>query len=261
VSLRIKKDGQYITAVDEWFRLAPPKKGIRQWVDGRSAKELAKAFLEGGVPAVPTEVRSLLSSSRDLGAVDLELALPEHKIALDQFPGETRNADLAAVGECSVGKVAVTIEAKADESFGGTIAETLKAASPRSNVPRRINALATALLGHAGPEINNLRYQLLHGIAASLIFARDQAAAAAVFIVFELRGSSCTKENLERNARDFDLFVKTLSPSAAMPQSGNLIGPLFAQGGGLVPARLPLFVGKAIRNIFQGSVAGLPGNF
>jgi hypothetical protein len=39
-SVRIIKD---IHTVDDWFRLAPPAGGARQWVDGKSAKELAKA--------------------------------------------------------------------------------------------------------------------------------------------------------------------------------------------------------------------------
>ena len=249
MSLRIQKDGREITTVDEWFRLAPPKKGLRQWVDGRSAKELAKVFLESGAPAVPPEIRPLLSSNRELGTVDLVIGFPEHKINLDQYPGETRNADLAAVGESHVGKVAVTIESTGDDSLGGTIAETLTAASLGSNVPKRIAALAMALLGRAGLEINNLRYQLLHGIAASLIFAGEQASAAAVFIVLEFRSPSCMKVNLDRNASDFELFIKALSPDAPRATIGNLIGPFSVQGGGLVPAGLPLFFGKAVRNV------------
>jgi len=249
MSLRMEKDGHEITTVDEWFRFAPPKKGRCQWGDGRSAKELAKAFLERGVPAVPPELHALLSSHPGLGMVELAVAYPEHKIALDRFPGETRNADIAALGEGSVGKVAVTIEAKADEAFGGTIGETLAAASARSNIPKRIAALTEAVLGHAGPEIDHLRYQLLHGTAASLIFAREHAAAAAIFIVFEFCGPSCKKDNLERNDRDLRLFIEALSRDAPTGASGDLIGPFTSRGGEFVPSGLPLFIGKAIRTL------------
>lgn len=253
MTLRILKDGREITTVDDWFRFAPPKEGLRQWVEGRSAKELAKIFLESGASALPPEIRSLLSSHQDLGRVEVELAFPEHKIALDRFPGETRNADLAAIGCGSPGKIGVTIEAKADESFGGTIGETLAAASARSNVPKRIEALAKAVLGHASPAINPLRYQLLHGTAASLIFAREHSARAAVFIVLEFHGPSCTKENLERNSRDFDLFLTALSPNGPSSQIGKLGGPLLVPGGEFVPTGLPLFVGKAVRILPQSS--------
>ena len=94
----LSSGGQQICCVEDWFRLAPPKMGSKHWKDGRSAKELAKAFCAPGVPAVPTELLDLLASSDQLGAVQFTQAWPEHKIRLDSFFGETRNADLAAVG-------------------------------------------------------------------------------------------------------------------------------------------------------------------
>jgi hypothetical protein len=249
MSLLIQKDGHEITTVDEWFQFSPPKEGKHQWVDGRSAKELAKVFLERGFPAVPPELRALLSSHPDVGPVDLTIAFPEHKIALDKFPGEPRNADLAAVGDCGMGKVAVNIEAKADEAFGDTIGDRLASASTMSNVPKRITALAEALLGHAGQEIHGLRYQLLHGIAASMIFAREQGASAAIFVALEFHGPSCAKENIERNRTDFELFVKALVPRGQALIPGRLSGPFQIPGGDFVPSGLPLYIGKVIRNV------------
>ncbi|GHU13718.1 hypothetical protein AGMMS50225_24210 [Betaproteobacteria bacterium] len=34
-----------ITNLEEWFNYCPPKKGLEQWVDNRSAKEMAKFWL------------------------------------------------------------------------------------------------------------------------------------------------------------------------------------------------------------------------
>lgn len=249
MSLRIRKDGHEITTVQEWFRFAPPKEGSRQWVDGRSAKELAKSFLERGVPAVPPELCRLLSSHRALGTVDLVVAMPEHKIRLDRFRGETRNADMAAVGHAPAGKISVTIEAKADEPFGMTIGKRRAAITPGSNVTRRITGLADALMGQARPAINGLRYQLLHGAAASLIFAREEGAVAAVFIVHEFRGPTCKPENLDRNRQDFARFVSALAPGAPPPAVGHLAGPFTLPGGGFVPAGMPLYLGKAVRKL------------
>jgi len=251
MSLRIEKDGHVITTVEQWFTYAPPMKGALQWRDGRSAKELAKIFLETGVPATPPELCALLSSHQYLGTVDLEVATPEHKITLDNFKGETRNADLAAVGTGGIGRIAVTIEAKADEPFGDTIGENRSKgkANPKSNVPRRIAALAEAMFGHNGPEIDILRYQLLHASAASLIFAKEQKANAAVFVVLEFHGPSCLSDNLERNKGDFETFLKMLSLGALIPATGILNGPFFVQGGGFVPPYLPLFIGKSVRNL------------
>src|SRR5690606_10274883 len=57
---------------------------------------------------------------------------PERRIAFDSHAGEPRNADLAFVGVGPAGRVAVTIEAKADEPFGDTVAATLSSALERA---------------------------------------------------------------------------------------------------------------------------------
>jgi len=49
-------DGKPIRSIDDWFNLAPPKKGRKQWKDGRSAKELAKAWFRTGRAKVPEEL-------------------------------------------------------------------------------------------------------------------------------------------------------------------------------------------------------------
>jgi hypothetical protein len=51
------KNGAEIHSVDDWFRLAPSKKGIKQWKDGRNAKELVKRwFPRKGNPQVCTTI-------------------------------------------------------------------------------------------------------------------------------------------------------------------------------------------------------------
>jgi len=74
----ISKNGHQIDSVDAWCELAPPKEGLRQWVDGQSAKELAKCFLERGAPAAASELRDLLATKENLdrnaGALDAFLS-------------------------------------------------------------------------------------------------------------------------------------------------------------------------------------------
>jgi hypothetical protein len=229
--------------------------GSKHWKDGRSAKELAKAFCAPRVRAVPTELRDLLASSDQLGAVQFTQAWPEHKIRLDSFFGETRNADLAAVGTGKAGVTAVTIEAKADEPFGPTIAHALAQAGVKSKVPQRISSLSKALFDPLPPNLGALRYQLLHGIAATLIFAKEQKAAAAVFIVFEFQGLSCSEQNLQGNAVDLDAFVLALGPAASPITTGQIAGPLRVPGGGRVPSNIPLFIGKAVHLVSERSVS------
>ncbi|MBK8047169.1 MAG: hypothetical protein IPK16_08640 [Anaerolineales bacterium] len=207
--------------MDDWFLYAPPKMGELHWKDGRSAKELAKAFFATGTPVVPPELLDLLASSDELGEVRFTEAWPERKIQLDSYFGETRNADLAAISISAIGKIAVTVEAKADESFGRLIAEELSAASATSKLPARIAALCSSVLGRPPAGVGNLRYQLLHGIAGTLIFAKERNAVAAVFIVYEFNGPSCLSRNLERNAGDLASFLSVLSSSRSLLRQGK----------------------------------------
>jgi hypothetical protein len=246
MTLHLHKDGQPIRGLDDWFRLAPPKRHERHWKDGRSAKEVARSFVGEGAPGVPEELRALLGSASVLGAVEMTEASPEEKIVLDDYPGETRNADLAGVGVGRTGTIAFTIEAKADEEFGQTISERLAdVRDAPSNVPLRIRWLTHAVLGRSPDAAGQLRYQLLHGAAASLILASERAAAAAVFIVHEFRSSACSASKLDRNKADLDHFVMLLGGSEIRP--GALQGPFVVPGGGRVQAGVPLFIGKAVR--------------
>ncbi len=76
-------------------------------------------------------LRQLLDSREETRGMAIDTVLPEHRMLFDSHGGEPRNADLAFVGETPTGKVAVTIEAKADEPFGATVSETLAAALER----------------------------------------------------------------------------------------------------------------------------------
>jgi hypothetical protein len=243
--MQITKNDRPILSVEDWFQLAPPKRGLRHWVDGRSAKELAKAFFRNGMCSVPNEVAALLATSTALGSVELVSAWPEHPTRLDSYRGEPRNADLAAIGSGRVGRVAVAIEAKADEPYGSTIAEELAVKRDGSNVPKRIESLARAVLGKPAEEVGALRYQLLHATAATLILAQEHSAAAAVFLILEFLGSSCSPQNQARNMADLNAFLRALSPTSGALTAGRLCGPLRVPGGDRVHADIPLFIGKA----------------
>ncbi len=250
MSLRIEKAGHAITTLDEWFQHAPPRQGMLQWQEGRSALELARSFLEGGVPAAPRELLDLLASS-PLGPVELSVGFAELEIPLDDFRGGTRSADLALVGTGRDGRVAINVEAKTDEPFGTTIGGALAAgrANPRSRLSERVAGLAMAMFGHERSEIHGLRYQLLYATAASLVFAREHSAAAAVFVVLELLGPSCVQEDVARNEADLDAFLRTLAPGTSPLLPGALAGPFLVPGGQFVPSGIPLFIGKAVRSL------------
>ena len=148
--MQLEKDGKSIVTVEDWHELAPPK-SAHQWVKGRSAYELAHAWCGSGEPAMPEALRLLLESREETRGFVPDVARPEHRIPFDAFGGEPRNADLALTGSNALGRIAITIEAKADEPFGETVSAALAVAlergieNPRSNGVRRIEGLARAL--------------------------------------------------------------------------------------------------------------------
>lgn len=177
-----------IYTVEDWFRFAAPAGGEGHWVDGRSAKELAKAWCgKGSGPAVPIELQELLSTHPDTaGAVIIE-AIPEHKVAFDNIPGEPRNTDLVCISERVNQRIAISIEAKADEPFGELVTNVLRTPPP-SRRPERLERLCQALLGSQPgdvPGIGELRYQLVYGVAAALAYAGQVDASHALFVVHE----------------------------------------------------------------------------
>jgi hypothetical protein len=113
------KGSSEINSGSDWFKLAPPKKGALQWKDGRSAKELAKAWCEGkNRPSPPEEFLRLLTPLVNTEQLAGAVGWPENQVPIDDLPGEPPNIDLAIVSEGLLGSTAICVEAKADESFG-----------------------------------------------------------------------------------------------------------------------------------------------
>jgi hypothetical protein len=250
--MRISKGGCTIESVEAWFACAPPKRGRAQWKDGRSAKELAKAwFSVGSGVSIPEEFLCLLNSSRTLGSVSLCEAWPEVAVRFDPFRGEPRNCDLLVRGISDRGPVMVSVEAKADERFGDLVGASFDAAAKRhkSNAPERMRRLAKAVLGKEVEEIRSLRYQLLYATAATLSAAEKHGAQTAIFIVHEFVTALTEEAKHRQNNLDFQNFVSVLSAGEIEHiQQGHLLGPLRVPGNDNVSGKLDLYIGKAVRN-------------
>ena len=248
------RDGQTIKSIDDWKRLAPPKSDY-QWVEGRSAFELARAWCGTGTPSIPDGLRALFESRDDTRGLTVDLVTPECRIAFDTRRGEPRNADLAFVGRTASATVAVTIEAKADEPFGATVAQTLADAlkrldsKPSGKGIERVADLVRAILPirqEGLPEAGGLRYQLLTAAAGSLAYARDTGASVAVLLVHEFVTDQTHDAKHAENARDYDAFLRRLRgvhPDAPETEPGlewlTVPGaPLFAEGSRLLIGKL-----------------------
>lgn len=207
------------------------------------------------MPSVPAGVGELLNTSDATRGFQPEIVWPELEITFDTFGGP-RNADLAIIGHAAVRKVAVTIEAKADEPFGETVASTFASALERaiasaaSGGVRRIEELAKALFTAADkgqPDVADLRYQLLTATAGTLAFADQHRADVAVLLVHEFVTELTTDERHRRNAADYALFLQRLGVAQESSQP-ELFGPIGVPGGSLFPGGRRLYIGKVTTN-------------
>lgn len=252
--LRLCKSNE-IRSVDDWFAHAPPKKGAKQWADGRSAKELAKAwFAAPEKPSVPSELQALLDSREETRGIVFEHGEPERVTHFDKCGGEGRNADLVLWGHGACGKVLVSVEAKADESFGQIAGQYVRDASsrnPRSRVPERFALLCEGVLG-VGPENEEacaLRYQLLTATAGAIVDAQHFGAKTVVLVIHEFVGAT-DAEKLRANATDLNEFVRMLSGgSSELACPGRMAGPFEAPGNTHFAGTKRLFVGKCRRSV------------
>lgn len=252
--MRMHKNGE-IHSVEDWFAEAPPKRGIRQWADGRSAKELARAWFPApGEAHMPEELQTLLDSRPETRQARLAEGEPERVTVFDRCGGEGRNADLVFWGSAPGGRLVACVEAKADEPFGEVSGEYVDQAAgrnPRSRVPERFELLCRGVLG-LGPECDDargVRYQLLTAVAGTLVEAEQHSADVALFIVHEFLGRT-DPAKVAANAADLDRFVTLLSRGSTEDvPPGTLVGPFSVPGNAHFGPTDRLFVGKCRRHV------------
>jgi hypothetical protein len=247
--MRISKSGHEIRSVDDWFKYAPPKMGARHWKDGRSAKELARSWFRTEFASPPEELRLLLEGAF-LTEMEFDEARPECILELDDFRGEHRNCDLVVLCTAGTQRIVINIEAKADEPFGDSTVGAYydQKLNSASNVPKRIESLSAALFGKKPDAlIRNLRYQLVHSTAATLIEAADSKADVAVFLVQEFYSASLSSMKLQQNRTDWANFVRVFPKLATTEVAKNqIVGPISVHGGGRVPNSVPLYLGSFV---------------
>ena len=257
--MRIEKKGVALGTLAEWLEHAAPKNPEKQWVEGRSAMEVARAWLANAPNAPPPEIGDLLGSHGDFRNVVVEQVEPEARVSFDTRRGEPRIADLVLIGHDEFGPFVGSVEAKADEPFGQRLSETVELAleraiaNPRSAGVERVIELVRGLVPPRQPEtvsVGELRYQLLTGIAGSLALAAEHHAERAVFIIHVFETGMTSARLLEGNAEDASQFVRRLS-SGSVPslETGVLVGPIQVRGAALSAKPAALYIGKATRRL------------
>jgi hypothetical protein len=258
--LRLERNDNTIATVEDWFLHAPPMGKALQWRDGRSAKELAKAWCDRtGGPQAPSELAELLAQSQGLGPVELELGYPECRVPFDQVRGEPRNTDLALVGSTLAGRVAISVEAKADESFGRFLSEEILGAASQWSADEkggkleRLQGLVRAVLprrrlGEA--RLGELRYQLLTAIAGAWAFGSRVGCPTAILVVHEFVSGETNPGRMKENAIDLNRVVQRISGGMhSTLQSGQMIGPIPVPVGEMWAGVGEWYIGKCVTDL------------
>jgi hypothetical protein len=254
--MRFRKGDVPLATLEDWRRLGGPKKA-EHWVDGRSAKEAARAWLGDGVGHMPTEVLAVLEQHHAFGPVTDWEAEPEARLPFDSFDGEPRNTDLLVLARDQHGSYLIAVEAKADEAFSATVADTLVAAterylkSDRSKGVARLLQLGQAILGprqESEPEIGLLRYQLLTATAGALCEGKRRECLRVLLLVHEFVTDRTDDALHNRNAQDLNLFVGRLSHGRVSGVGYNEIQGSFDVPGAPLCLNAPaLYIGKVRR--------------
>jgi hypothetical protein len=188
-------------------RLASPD---RQWKRGFSAFETAVSWEQASRSSsgIPAPLENLLRESKYLDPV-LLFAVAEHKVDL---PGGTAasQSDVWAVINTAAGMVSMTVEAKARESFGDEILERwLIAGKTQASIDNRKERWdhVRSFLPESDTFLQ-VRYQMLHRCAASVIEARRLGYQHAAFVVQAFNTP-------EKSFQDFVVFCRALKIPAA----------------------------------------------
>ena len=196
-----------ITDIDSWFQSAPPMGGIKQWKDGRSAKELAR-YMTAAYPCVPQEIETALSPLIGNHA-EFDWAA-EYVTEFQPFglgKGEGRNHDAFMFNS----DIVVGIEGKADEPLGSQlIGEALENAS--DNKKQRIYGMINMLFGDSPENHKGIRYQLVTAAAATLLEASIKHTQKAMLMVIVFKKEGCyNEEKTAANKTDIQRFLTEIS--------------------------------------------------
>jgi hypothetical protein len=233
------RDGPLISSLADWERLAST---ADKWVDGFSAKELARLWLVGEGPvAVQAALRPVL------GELHLVGAIAEAQVSFDRYEGGVRNHDVLAYGYTPVGDVVVGVEGKVNEPLDDRIsgkyaaAERRKAKGQNTNLDLRVDGLLDAILGRRmgdDPMVAGLRYQLFSAIAGTVAAATDETTAAAVVVhLIETRHADLRKFEHTREA------VADFATAVGLDRSSVVVGPIrLKRQIGSAPVGLPVWL-------------------
>lgn len=257
----VNRHGVLVRSVEGWGRVAAPARA-KHWKDGRSAKELTKAWMDtAGSDAL---VRLFETRAETAGLV-IDGAVAEAQVAFDRCPGGKRNHDLLIRGRAAGRSVVIGLEAKADETFGETVSaynatsRAKRDANQSTNAPERLAGLLADIAGSGldeTPALGSLHYQLFSGVAGTLAAAEHNATA--VFVVHEFATSLTTENRCAANRKALADFVEVIAGALVPSDDWWLEGPFHVPGDRW--AAIPLWIGHMTTNLLPASTSGNAGS-
>ncbi len=192
----------------DWFLYAPPQGGKTQWKDGYSAKEFARFATRR------KEFQTLINEVLKKCELKTGISFTCEPEALTSLPYSSgpRHHDLLMRSQ----KLIIGIEAKVNETFGKTIEKETKDAGKAKNA--RIEWLTDTLFpDHKNCEsVDHLNYQLLTGLAGTLLEAKRADVKQCIFLIVEFIKEG--EDANPRNQEDFERF-EALLPTAIVSQA------------------------------------------
>jgi hypothetical protein len=218
------------TLCDWQSRLGDP---VLHWKRGASAMEVAIQWTMASVrpgSGLPKCVEQVLKTVPGGDHCSVKLAIPELQTELDG-KGKPSQTDLWVLLNSAAGLLSLSVEAKADESFGEVTGKWLDVKKDEGRWVRLRSVCAELGLDADGELVKGLMYQLLHRTVATLKEAREWKASAAVMLV------QCFGEGSHESERSWRHFSDLCAALGADSRRGEL-----SRAVG-VPGPMPLWIG------------------
>ncbi len=234
-----------LISVDKWRQHCPPVSPTLQWVDKRSAKEMAKFWTDIGKRG--EFLMFLRSVKKDL---TFDYALPEIATKFDAYKSPRKN-DLCLYATYETQRALISIEGKSDEQFGKRVADEWsksileKISKPNSKKLDRIIELYQRF--ECNPDFLKLKYQLTYWLAGAIDGAIRNDIDIVFLIVQEFYSDLIKERKVTNNQHDLDFFLSFISNSFFKKVRNNeIIGPI----NNPFTKQIDLYIGKYQHCIF-----------
>jgi hypothetical protein len=234
-----------ISSVEEWLEHCPPMNPIKQWVEKRSAKEMAKFWM---IIENQNEFFKFLRTNDE--GLTFDYAVPEIATKFDNYKSPRKN-DLCLFGSSNNQSVLISIEGKADERFGEKLfaqewISSINEKAQSSNSKKLSRIIELYQRYNQKSNILQLRYQLTYWLAGSIDEAIRNKIDKVYLIVQEFQSDKTTEGKIAENQNDLHNFIDFVSKSAYRNVEPNkIIGPIRNE----FTKDINLFIGKFLKDV------------